>query len=101
LLGCLNQGFYYYDKTLTKGKVGKERFYLAYTSTSLFIIEGCQGRNSNRPGTWRQELMERPRRDVYWLAHGLLNLLSYRTQDHQTRDGTTYNGLGPTPSITY
>jgi hypothetical protein len=38
---------------------------------------------------------------AYWLAHhGLLNLLSYRTQDHQPRDGTTYNGLGPPPLIT-
>ena len=29
----------------------------------------------------------------YWLASpGLLSLLSYRTQDYQPRDGTTYNG---------
>jgi hypothetical protein len=39
--------------------LGEERVYLAYTSTSLFIIEGAQGRNSNRVGTWRQELMQR------------------------------------------
>ena len=40
--------------------------------------------------------MQRPWRDVtYWLASpGLLNLLSYRTQVYQPRDGTTYNGLG-------
>jgi hypothetical protein len=45
-------------------------------------------RNSNRAGTWRQELMQRP-----WsmlptglFPHGLLSLLSYRTQDHQPRD---------------
>ena len=25
--------------------------------------------------------------------HGLLSLLSYRTQDHQPRDSTTHNGL--------
>jgi len=31
---------------------------------------------------------------AYWLAyHGLLSLLSYRTQHHQPRDGTTHNGL--------
>jgi hypothetical protein len=31
---------------------------------------------------------------AYWLASpGLLNLLSYRTQDYQPRDGTTHNGL--------
>ena len=44
---------------------------------------------------------------AYWVAsHCLLSLLSYRTQnhqpkdgttDHQPRDGTTYNGLGPPP----
>jgi hypothetical protein len=30
-------------------------------------------------------------------AGGLLSLLSYRTQDHQPRDGTAHNGLGPPP----
>ena len=35
--------------------------------TALFIIEGSQDRNSNRAGTWRQELMQRQWRDaVYW-----------------------------------
>jgi hypothetical protein len=49
----------------------------------------------------KQKLMQRPWRDVpYWLASpGLLSLLSYRTQDHQPRDGTTHNGLGPPPLI--
>jgi len=28
-------------------------------------------------------------------AFGLLGLLSYSIQDHQPRDGTTHNGLGP------
>ena len=38
---------------------------------------------------------------AYWLAlHGLLSLLSYRTQDHQSRDGITHNRLGPLPLIT-
>jgi len=31
-----------------------------------------------------------------WLAQ----LASYRTKDHQPRDSTTHNGLGPPPSIT-
>ena len=46
--------------------------------------------------------MQRPWRDpAYWLAsHDLASLLSYRTQDHQVRDGTTHNGLGPPPLIT-
>ena len=33
-------------------------------------------------------------------SHGLLSLLSYRTQDHQPIDGTTHNSLGPPSSIT-
>ena len=38
---------------------------------------------------------------AYWLAsHGLLSLLSYRTQGHQPRVETTQNGLGLPPSIT-
>ena len=33
---------------------------------------------------------------AYWLASpGLLSLLSYRTQDYQSRDGTTHNGPSP------
>ena len=33
---------------------------------------------------------------AYWLAaHGLLSLISYRTQDHQPRDATNHSGLGP------
>jgi hypothetical protein len=36
-----------------------------------------------------------------WLASpGLLSLLSYRTQDYQSRDGTTHNGQGPPSLIT-
>jgi hypothetical protein len=42
----------------------------------------------------KQEMLQRPWRDApYWLASpGLLNLLSYRTQDYQPRDGTTHSG---------
>jgi len=83
---------------LTKKQVGEERVYSAYTSTLLFN-KGSQDRNSHRAGSRRQELMQRPWRDVtHWLASpGLLSLLSYRTQDHQPRDVTTHNGLGPPP----
>lgn len=64
---------------------------------SLFIIEGSQDRNSNRAGTWRQELMQRPWSSAaHWLAPcGLVRLFSYRKQDHQTRDSTTHNELDP------
>lgn len=36
----------------------EERVCFADTSLSLFIIEGSQGRNSNRIRTWRQELIQ-------------------------------------------
>jgi hypothetical protein len=60
---------------MTKKQVGEKRVYLPYTSTLLFITEGSQDRNSNRAGTWRQELMERLWKDAaYWLApHDLLH----------------------------
>ena len=75
---------------MTKSKLWKG---LGYASRSVFIIEGNQDRNSNRKGTWRQDLMQRPRRSAaYWLTpHGLLILRSYRTQDYQPRDGTTHD----------
>jgi hypothetical protein len=86
---------------MTKKQVGEEKIYLAYTSTLLFITKGGQDRSSHRVGTWRQELMQRPWRDVtYWLASpGLLSLLSYRTQDCQPRVGTTHNGSSPPWSL--
>lgn len=46
--------------------------------------------------------MQRPWKGVtYWFApRGLLRMLSYRTQSHQPRDGTTVGGLGlPTSSL--
>lgn len=65
-------------------------------------IEGSQDGNSNRAGTWKQELTQRSWRGAaYRLApHGLLSLLSYSTQSRLTRGGATRNGLGPPPSIT-
>jgi hypothetical protein len=42
----------------------------------------------------KQELMQRPQRDVL-VSPGLLSLLSYRTQDYQLRDGTTHKGPFP------
>jgi hypothetical protein len=79
---------------MTKKQVEEKRVYSVYTSTLLFITKGSQNRNSHMAETWRQELMQRPWRDAaYWIASpGLLILLSYRTQDHQPRDGTTHNG---------
>ena len=79
----------HHDQEASQG--GKGLF--TFTSTLLVITKCSQDRNSHRAGTWSQELMQRPWRDVlYWLASiGLFSLLSYRTQDHQPRDGTTHN----------
>jgi hypothetical protein len=54
---------------MTIKQVGEEGTYLAHTSILRFIIEGSQDGNSNRAGSWRQELTS------YWLAS--------KTQDHQ------------------
>jgi hypothetical protein len=77
----------------------EERVYLPDISISLFIMEESQDRSSSREGTCRQELMQRPWRDAtYCLApHGLLSLLSYRTQNYQPRVGPTHNRIGPYP----
>ena len=77
---------------MTKKQVGKKRVYSAYNYILLFIIKEVR---TELKQVRKQELMQRPWRDVlYWLASpGLLSLLSYRTQDYQPRDGTTYNGL--------
>ena len=45
--------------TITKA-IEEKWIYLAYTSTSLFIIKASQDRNSDRARTWRLELMQRP-----------------------------------------
>jgi hypothetical protein len=91
---CLSQGFYsctqYHDQEASWG--GKGLFSLH--GHIAVHHQGSQHRNSHRAGTWRQELMQSPWRDVtYWFASpGLLSLLSYRTQVYQPRDATTHNG---------
>jgi hypothetical protein len=82
---------------MTKKQVGEERVYSAYTSDIAVHHQRKTGLELKQ--VRKQELMQRPWRDVpYCLASpGLLSLLSYRTQDYQSRDGTTHNGLGPLP----
>lgn len=77
-----------------------ERVYQVYASILLFTIEGSQGRNSNRTGTWRQELVERPWRGAEYLLapHAFLSLLADKTQDHQPSNSTIHSGL-PTPPL--
>lgn len=59
----------------------------AYKSTSLFSLEGSQDRCSDRAGTQRQDLIERPWKGAAYclVSSGLLSLLSYRIQDHKPR----------------
>jgi hypothetical protein len=60
---------------------GKSLFGLHF-HTLLFVTEGNQDKNSHRAGFWEQKMMQRPWKVVaLWFAsHGLLSLLSYRTQ---------------------
>jgi hypothetical protein len=64
-------------------QIREESVYLAYTSILLLIIKGSQD-GTQTAGVWRQELAQRlSKGTAYWLVpHGLLSLLSYRTQDH-------------------
>jgi hypothetical protein len=48
---------------MTKKKVVEGRVYSSYTSTFMFITKGSQDRDSQRAGTWRWELMQRPWRE--------------------------------------
>ena len=76
---------------------GEGRVYLAFSS----IIKSIEVRNSSRAGTWRQQLMQKPWRGAaYWCAQrSLLSLLSYRTQEDQSRDGTTMGWALPDQSL--
>ena len=75
---------------MTKNKLGRKGFIeLTLPCCSSSVLELKQVR--------KQELMQRPWRDIsYWLASpGLLSLFSYRTQEHQPRDGTTNKESSP------
>lgn len=56
-----------------KGALERKGF-IRLTYPELEAIKGRQGRNSSRPGTWKQELQQKP-----WRSHGLLILLSCST----------------------
>ena len=80
---------------MTKKQVGEERVYSAYTSMLLFITKGSQGLELKQ--VRKQELMQRPWRDVlYWLASlGFLSLLSYRTKITSPEMVPPTRGLSP------
>jgi hypothetical protein len=89
----LSQGLYSYTKHHDQeASWGEKDFFSLY----FYIVVHHQRKSGQelRAGTWRQELMQRPWRDVtYWIASpGLLSFLSYRTQNYQPGDGTTHNG---------
>ena len=69
----------------------EERKYLASTSPHSPSLREV------RAGSRGQELMQRPQRVLLSgvLPKGLLSLLSYRSQGHHPRDGTTHSRLGP------
>jgi hypothetical protein len=66
-------------------------------SASRIIIKGSQESNSSQAGTWGWELMQMAMEGA--APCGFVSLLFYRTQDHQSRDSITHNGLGPPPPI--
>jgi hypothetical protein len=91
---CLSQGFYSCTNIMTKKQVGEERVYSAYTSMLLFITKEVR---LELKQVRKQELMQRPWRDVlYWLASpGLLSLLSYRTKTTSPEMVPPTRGLSP------
>lgn len=48
-----------------KRRVGEDRFYLAYTSIFLFLIEGRWDGNLRSAGPWRRELMPKSCRGLF------------------------------------
>jgi hypothetical protein len=66
---------------MTKSNLGRKGFIFFHGSIEQFNIKSSEGRNSNRAGTWRQELMQKPWRGAaYYLApRSLFSLFSYRT----------------------
>ena len=76
---------------MTINNLGREGFIPVYNSQVPPLLREMG------TGTWRQELMQRPRRSaISWLdPHGMFDLLSYTIRyHHQLWGGTTHNGLG-------
>jgi hypothetical protein len=80
---------------MTKNQVGEERVYSAYTFHIAVDLQRMSGLELKQ--VRKQELMQRPWRDVlYWLASpGLLSLLSYRTKTTSPKMVPPTRGLSP------
>jgi hypothetical protein len=92
---CLSQGFYSCTNIMTKKQIGEERVYSAYTFHIAVHHQRMSGLELKQ--VRKQELMQRPWRDVlYWLASpGLLSLLSYRTKTTSPEMVPPTKGLSP------
>lgn len=81
------------DQTLTKSGLGRKGviWLPGYSSSS----------GEAEAGTWRREVEQDNMEEHCLLAypHGLLTLLSYKTQDHLPRGGTAHHGLGHPSSL--
>jgi hypothetical protein len=85
---CLSQGFYPWTKHNDQEAVGEERVYSAYTSILLFITKEVRtGTQAGKKARVDAEAIE-----GWMFITGLFSLISYRTQDYQSRDGPTYKG---------
>jgi hypothetical protein len=80
--------------TMTNSNLGRKGFIFSYSVRS--IMKGSQGKTP-----WRR-LKQKPWRDAAYrlVPRGLLNMLSYTTQDHFPRGGAIHTGLDPLMSIT-
>jgi hypothetical protein len=91
---CLNQGFYSCTNIMIKKQLGRKGF---IQLTFPYCCSSPKDEGLELKKVRKQELMQRPWRDVlYWLASsGLLSLLSYRTKTTSPEMAPPTRGLSP------
>jgi hypothetical protein len=90
-------------KHIGQKQVGEERVYWAYIYFCVVVPDWMKSEQELQQGRNLEAWLDAESIEgaAEWLApHGLLSLLSYRTQDHQPRSGITHCGLGPSLPIT-
>jgi hypothetical protein len=93
------------NKKFFKKQVGLETVYLAYTSLNFYVAVH-HGRKSGQECKQGRNLEAAADAEAIGGCcfldppQDLLNLLSYKMQDHQPRDSHSSNGLDPPTSIT-